>query len=314
MPAMTQRRHRILVCALAVAAIGVASAIVIFHAKASEITPTANPSVAVPTLVASPSVPSSGSPHSPATTSALASTPAPHRPPSTAAVPVDGHLAVAMVDATTGRQLIQNGDERFHTASIVKVDILACLLWQYQRSGKTLTTTQMSQATKMIEVSDNSAADALFALIGKQSGLAEANVAFGLTHTTPGTTTVHPWGQTLTTARDQLRLLEVISESGGPLTAASKAYILGLMKGVTSSQRWGITTAAAPNATVYVKDGWLAEQSDNWRWIVNSIGRIVEGGHEYLIATLSDHDRSEDAGIAAIEHVARAAVATIRSG
>jgi hypothetical protein len=125
---------------------------------------------------------------------------------------------------------------------------------------------------------------------------------------------VHPWGQTLTTARDQLRLLKVVSDPDGPLTAASKAYIQGLMKNVVSSQRWGIPAAATHGATVIVKNGWLAEQSDNWLWIVNSIGRIIEGGHEFLVVTLSDHGHSQDAGIAAVEHAAIAAVAAIRTG
>lgn len=311
---MTRRRRRALGWGLAITAIATLSAIVILRASSSDITPTADPSWVGSTLVASRAAPTGGSPHSLETPGAAAPTPGPHTTLSPFAVPDGGHLAVAVLDRTTGRQLIQNGDERFHTASIVKVDILACLLWQDQRAGKTMTTAQMSEATKMIEQSDNSAADALFALIGKQSGLAEANVAFRLTHTTPGTTTVHPWGQTLTTARDQLRLLEVVSEPGGPLTAASKAYILGLMKGVASSQRWGISAAASHNATVYVKDGWLAEQSDNWLWIINSIGRIVDGGHEFLVVTLSDHDRSQLAGIAAIEHAAITAVAAVHTG
>src|SRR5262249_8038504 len=156
-------------------------------------------------------------------------------------------------------------------------------------------------------------ADALFALIGAQAGLAAGNRAFGLTDTTPGTTTSHPWGQTLTTARDQLRLLQVVAGPDGPLTAASRAYILGLMRGVMTGQRWGIPVAADPGATVYVKDGWLAEPTDNWRWIVNSIGRIVEPGHDYLVVALSDHSRTESAGISAVEQVAAAAVAGLRA-
>jgi beta-lactamase class A len=307
---MTKGRVRTLGWGLAIA-IAALLTIVIFHTRSPEASSSANPSWVTPALAGSGAAPASASPHSVPTHDAAAPTPITFTMPG---VPDGGHLAVAVIDRTTGGQVIQNGDERFHTASIVKVDILACLLWQDQRTGERMTAAQMSQATRMIEVSDNAAADALFALIGKQAGLAEANRALGLTHTTPGTTTVHPWGQTLTTARDQLRLLKVVSDPGGPLTAASKAYIQGLMKNVVSSQRWGIPAAATHGATVIVKNGWLAEQSDNWLWIVNSIGRIIEGGHEFLVVTLSDHGHSQDAGIAAVEHAATAAVAAIRTG
>jgi len=306
---MTGSRLRTLRWGLAIA-ITAFLTIVIFYTRSLGASSTANPSWVTPVVPGGGAAPASASPQSVPTHGAEAPTPT---TPDMPGVPDGGHLAVAVIDRTTGRQVIQNGDERFPAASIVKVDILACLLWQDQRSGKRMTTAQMSQAARMIEVSDNAAADALFAVIGRQSGLAEANRAFRLTQTVPGTTTVHPWGQTLTTARDQLRLLEVVSDPGGPLTAASTAYILGLLNRVDSSQRWGITAAAAHGATVFVKDGWLAEQSDNWLWIVNSFGRIVERGHEFLIVTLSDHGRSQNAGIAAVEHAAVAALAAMRT-
>lgn len=223
------------------------------------------------------------------------------------------HLAVAVFDRTTGYQVVANGSERFHTASIVKVDILATLLWQDQKAGHGMTTAQKQTAFKMITVSDNDAADQLWALIGKGAALATANRAFGLTNTTPGTTTAHPWGQTLTTATDQLRLLKVLTESGGPLTSANQKYILGLMAQVNSGQRWGIPAAASHSTAVYVKDGWLAESSDSWLWITNSIGRIVEPGHDFLVVALSDHRSSESSGISALEHIATKAVGQLRA-
>jgi hypothetical protein len=290
-------------------------AIVIFRNGSSKEGPSAAPpwlqSVASATATATspqpspkPSIPSNPpkSPHTVAPSVTAKITPA-----------AGGHISVAVFDRETGRQLTVNGSERYHTASIVKVDILATLLWQKQQAGTALTASQKSLAYQMITVSDNDAADALWALIGKQSGLAHGNQIFGLTHTTPGTTTVHPWGQTLTTVGDQLTLLRVLTEPGGPLTSASQSYILGLMGSVVSSQRWGIPKAAAHPTSVYVKNGWLGEQSDSWLWIVNSIGRIVEPGHDFLIVTLSDHSKTENAGIAAVENAAKVAVSGLRA-
>ena len=66
-------------------------------------------------------------------------------------------------------------------------------------------------------------------------------------------------------------------------------------------------------SAVYVKDGWYPQPADSNRWSVNSIGRIVEPGHDFLVVTLSDHRRTESAGITVIEHAATLAVRQIRS-
>jgi beta-lactamase class A len=311
LPAMTPRRRHLLGWAVPVAVLAAVTMIMIGGTGAPGTAPAGDPYAAA-APAAGPSTPGPAAPDpSPPASGAPRPRPAPtpHTTVIRLPVPDGGHLAVAVLDLATGRQVVANGGERFHTASIVKVDILAALLWQEQRGGRTMTAAQAALATRMIEVSDNTAADTLFALIGKQSGLAEANRAFGLTHTTPGTTTVHPWGQTLTTAGDQLRLLRVVSGPGGPLTTDRRAYILALMNGVAGGQRWGVPAAARHGAAVYVKDGWLAEQSDGWLWIVNSIGRIVEPGHDLLVVTLSDHGGSEGAGITAVERAATAAAA-----
>src|SRR5215475_8680125 len=175
MPDMTEGRLRTLGLGLAIA-FTLLLTIVILHNRSPDASTTANPSWVTPARSGGTTGSVNGSPHSVATHVAAAPTPTTLGMPG---VPDGGHLAVAVIDRTTGRQIIENGDERFHTASIVKVDILACLLWQDQRTGKQMTAAQMSQAARMIEVSDNAAADALFALIGKQSGLAQANRAFG---------------------------------------------------------------------------------------------------------------------------------------
>jgi beta-lactamase class A len=176
-----------------------------------------------------------------------------------------------------------------------------------------MTEAQRQAATKMITQSDNTAADQLWATIGKAPGLAESDVAFGLTHTTPGTTSAHPWGDTLTTATDQLRLLQVVTGPHGPLTATSRAYILGLMADVRSDQRWGIPAAGRNATAIYVKNGWYPQPADGYRWSVNSIGRIVEPGHDFLVVAMSDHRSAESTGITVIERAATIAVAQLRA-
>ena len=213
------------------------------------------------------------------------------------------HAAVAVLDRVTGATVTYNETVSFDTASIVKVDILATLLWQDQRAGRHLTAAQRDLAEDMITESDNDAATALWNTIGGATGLASANKAFGLSHTTPGRDGY--WGLTTTTVADQVRLLQVLTDPAGPLSVTDQSYELGLMGRVTSDQRWGVPHAADADATaVYVKNGWLAYSGDRGRWIVNSVGRVVEPGHDWLITVLSDHHGSQSTGIAIVEHLA----------
>ncbi len=53
------------------------------------------------------------------------------------------------------------------TASMEKIDILAALLWEHQNSHTPLTKQELSLTTKMIEYSDNTAAESLWVTIGQ---------------------------------------------------------------------------------------------------------------------------------------------------
>jgi len=216
-------------------------------------------------------------------------------------------LAAGVYDRTTGRQVLVGDGTQFQTASIVKVDILATLLLQLQRAGKTLSSAQKSLATRMITDSDNDAASSLWSQIGSGTGLAAANKTFGLTHTTPGPAGY--WGSTKTTVSDQLRLLRVLADPDSVLSAASRSYELSLMSQVESDQRWGVPTAAPSGTTaMYVKNGWLDRPEDGDRWVINTVGRIVMDGHDLLVVVLSSKEKTESTGIAVVQGAAKIAV------
>jgi hypothetical protein len=222
------------------------------------------------------------------------------------------HAALAMVDKVTGQQVLYNESVPFETASIIKVDILATLLWQKQKAGTGLTGAERQTATAMITQSDNDAASDLWDEIGGETGLAAGDRAFGLTETDPGDDGY--WGLTKTTAADQLRLLQMLTNDKGPLTAASRGYELGLMGSVEGDQRWGVPSAASDQATaVEVKNGWLSRSADNGLWIVNTVGRIVEPDHEWLVVVLSNHHTSMNTGISLVQHAAGLAVGGLRT-
>ncbi|WUK62377.1 class A beta-lactamase-related serine hydrolase [Streptomyces coelicoflavus] len=225
-------------------------------------------------------------------------------------VPDGAEVAVAVLDPDSGEGA-SYGTGAFDTASIVKVDILAALLLRAQDAGRSLTASERSCATAMIEDSDNDSASALWRAIGTADGLDAANERFGLTGTEGGDGPL--WGLTRTTAADQVTLLrQVFVADGSVLSEASRAYVRGLMEQITDGQRWGVSAAAdgaggAGGPVWALKNGWL-RRSTTGRWVVNSVGRVETGGHAYLVAVVSRGSGTQGEGIALTEAAARAAV------
>ncbi|MFJ2605083.1 serine hydrolase [Streptomyces sp. NPDC087425] len=224
-------------------------------------------------------------------------------------VPAGAAVSVAVLDVSSGANA-SYGKGAFDTASIVKVDILATLLLQAQDAGRHLTAAEKSYATSMIENSDNASATALWDRIGKAGGLDAANKRFGLTGTEGGAGVL--WGLTQTTAADQLTLLEQVfgTNSTSKLSAASRAYLQGLMGQIASDQQWGVS-AADDGSGWALKNGWLPRSTTNL-WDVNSIGRVTTNGRHYLVAVVSKGSATQAKGITLVESTAKAAIAALR--
>ncbi|MFJ3228655.1 serine hydrolase [Streptomyces sp. NPDC086783] len=219
-------------------------------------------------------------------------------------------VSVAALDLESGESAAYR-DGTFDTASIVKVDILAALLLQVQDAGRRLTPTERAYATAMIEHSDNASATALWDAIGGAAGLDAANERLGLTGTTGGDGGL--WGLTRTTAADQLVLLRQVFGDDSELSDASRTYLRKLMGSIAAGQDWGVSAAASSTSGSgwALKNGWLPRGSTG-RWDINSIGRITAGGHEYLVAVLSDGNTTKEKGVSLVEAAAKAAVSALR--
>ncbi len=232
-----------------------------------------------------------------------------------------GSVGVMAVDVGTGVIVSSSAQTASFTASIVKLDILAALLLQRQDAGRLPTSAEQALTRRMITESDNDAASALWQRIGGASGLARANRRLGLRQTVPGSGRL--WGLTRTTAADQIRLLTVVTGSGGVLVqagvagnvgvlkATQRAYAVRLMEQVDHEQAWGVSAAAGGGAKA-LKNGWLPYSRDGYRWLVNSIGRVSTGkGSTLLVAVLSRRSPSFSYGVATVERVSRLAAAAI---
>jgi beta-lactamase class A len=211
-------------------------------------------------------------------------------------------FSVAVLDKTTGQRYSYRGTERYETASVVKVQVLACLLLTAQDKDRDLTSTELSLAKRMIRASDNNATTALVQRLGSASAISRCNKRLGLTQTKVSGS----WGLTRTTVDDQVKLLSELVDTKGPLDADSRKLAFTLMSTVQSDQDWGVPAAAKSGETATVKNGWLSRSTEGGRWIVNTDGRITgDDGVDVSVSVLSHGHASQGAGIAVVEKVAK---------
>ena len=210
-----------------------------------------------------------------------------------------GNISAAVQDLHSGQTWVYRPGHPEHTASIVKVDILATLLHQRQDEGG-LTEDEQELATGMIQSSDDEDATDLWNEAGAAPGVQAFDDAVGLHHTDADVA----WGLTTTTPQDQLALLHSVLFKGPLLTRASRDYEYGLMRHIIPFDTWGVTAGPEHHAKVAFKNGWLPYDGS---WQVNSIGSVRGDGRHYLIAVMTDGSPTEAYGIDTIEHVSTTA-------
>jgi Beta-lactamase enzyme family len=226
-----------------------------------------------------------------------------------------GVAQIAVFDKITGRTyLLSDGPDIQYTASIVKPDILAMWLRAYQRRPGTIPASIPYSIrylmTTMITASDNAAATSLFYFGGGCTALTRFNMMIPTRRTKVGcqTPTYYGWGNTTTSAADQVAIVGDFAYPNRVLNAAARGYALQLMESVIPAQRWGITCGpwgtscdppsyAQPVAgiTVALKNGWkflptCPAQDDTCPWQVNSIGWVRGAGRDYVVAVLTTDD------------------------
>ncbi|MEV5881807.1 serine hydrolase [Streptomyces sp. NPDC052020] len=212
-----------------------------------------------------------------------------------------GTVAVGLRDRTTKTTCTLRAGTAYDSASVVKVTVLATLLWDAKKHGRYLTDRENSLAKAMITKSDNAATSTLWRQLG-MTKIRGFLTAAKMTQTKPGANGY--WGLTQITAADEQKLLALLTAKNTVLSDNSRAYTLKLMGQVVASQRWGTPYGAPAGTAVHVKNGWLQRSTHGWR--VHSVGAFKGGGHDYTLTVLTHGNGTMNYGITTIQAVAKA--------
>lgn len=207
-------------------------------------------------------------------------------------------VTAAVYDVKSGATFTYHNGIREVTASLVKIDILADLLYEDQVRDANLTPRQQTLATSMIEDSNDAAATKLWAVIGGRDAIDDFNTMIGFANTVPSWS----WGEIETTPLDQLQLLKVIALPNRFLDGASREYLIDLMEGVIASERFGLGWGSPAGATVGLKNGYYFEKKTQWQ--LNSSGFVRYQGRFYLVTIMTSNNATEEYGIETLTTIA----------
>ncbi|MGW0705219.1 serine hydrolase [Streptomyces sp. NPDC002643] len=212
-----------------------------------------------------------------------------------------GTVAVGLYERATNTTCTLRASTAYDSASIVKVTVLAALLFDAKKTNRYLTDREDKLATAMITKSDNASTSTLWKQLGVKKIQAFLTAA-GMTQTKPGANNY--WGLTQITVRDEQKLLALLTAKNKVLSDNARAYILKLMNKVIASQRWGTPAGAPSTVKVHVKNGWLSRATHGWR--VHSVGTFKGGGRDYTITVLTHGNPDMTYGVNTIQAVAKA--------
>jgi hypothetical protein len=184
-----------------------------------------------------------------------------------------------------------------HAWSTSKVPVLATLLHDDERTNQALGPEGNTDATLALEQSDNAAIEALFGRLEQiHGGLGPASEAVQQTLRTAGdqTTVINTapnnegfttYGQTEWSLSGEIAFYRALAR-GCLLDQADTGYVLGLMRNVIPSQRWGAGSAGYPGSVpIAFKGGWGPDSSGNYQ--VRQTAIIGSGNRGYVLAMLA---------------------------
>ncbi len=183
-------------------------------------------------------------------------------------------------------------DRRHPSASLVKAMLLAAEVRRLAHDPIDSETDSLLRA--MITVSDNDAADAIYARIG-DAGLNAVAARAGMTRYT----VAGHWGNSQIAAGDMALFF---ADLDAAFPRRHREYAKGLLGSIVPDQSWGIPDAAGERWAVRFKGGWLPDHA-----LVNQAAELRErdGGRELSIAVLTDLQPSHEYGVETVRGIAQ---------
>lgn len=198
-----------------------------------------------------------------------------------------GEVGVAVVDSR-GRLYGYHATQPFITASTVK----AMLLVAYLRRHSTVSDGMRATLTRMITVSDNASADAVYASVGRDGLKRLARHArMSSFRTSSGWILCH------VSAADMARFFRDMERY---VPRGHRRFANHLLSSIVSYQSWGIPAVARPlGYHVYFKAGWLGA----WT-LASEAARLEKGRVRIGVAVFTDHNAPGDYGKETVAGVA----------
>jgi hypothetical protein len=190
-----------------------------------------------------------------------------------------GRVSVAVIDSR-GRLFGLDQRAPFVSASVVK----AMLLVAYLRDHATVSPVMKGVLTRMIEYSDNAAADLVYYSVGRTGLKGLAHVAGMRDFQATGA-----WITTHVTAADMALFFRDMEKW---VPERHRSFANRLLSHVSPYQSWGIPAAAVPlGFHVFFKPGWLGA------WVLASeAARLERGGARLGLAVFTDGNPTSSYG------------------
>ena len=210
-------------------------------------------------------------------------------------------VAVGVDDPGMGMTCWLNGSQHFDSASVVKVTILGALLRKAEDQHRYLTRNESLSAAAMITRSDNNAASALWADLGRSYLQHFLNLA----QMRQTALELAVWGLTQITAQSRWYCWRLCcwSPELGARCHLARSYGVG-RRPTSYPPSAGVSPPAHHQpGRADVKNGWLPRATYGWR--IHSIGCFTGRGGDYSIAVLTQDNASMAYGVATVEAIAR---------
>jgi hypothetical protein len=200
-----------------------------------------------------------------------------------------GAAGLAVID-DRGHVAGCNLNRQFASASVVK----AMLLVRYLRTHPAITSATRARLARMIIVSDNAAASAVFKTVGER-GLRAFAALVGMTHFA-----VHSnWALARITALDQARLFYAMDAY---VPKQYRTWVRYLFSHITPAHQWGVPEVAKPAGwRVFFKGGYMPVGGGI---VVHEACRLERHGVVFALVVLTGGHESEDYGAATLRGVA----------